>query len=286
MELYEFDHTGTDSVLTLDAERLAELTGWDLNRVYGLVGPGTVGTATVHPDDMHTWGDVFPDAANTEGQHGLFIKPDSHSAGYEIDDIAGSDVAWFADSIARVFEHWGDDKAGEILARYGRLHGLAVEIHTMTGMTHGDWLDVITVNPIGEENWILPVMRQYWEGEIYGYTVELDGPLRGQRSTDSVWGFIGDATVIDAIGEHLTNTLETFSTTVVATRQPTPYENGFALGKRQASLDYNRGKAAPGAVSVPAEYLSGTPCGVDGFGQSANDYARGYHDGWKSISGH
>ncbi|QNJ57166.1 hypothetical protein L3Y21_gp100 [Gordonia phage Rabbitrun] len=69
---------------------------------------------------------------------------------------------------------------------------------------------------------------------------------------------------------------------------PTPYEKGFALGKKNGSLDHNRGKPAPHAASVPTEYLSNTPRGKasDGWSHEAHDYVSGFHDGWKSISGH
>ncbi|UDL15348.1 hypothetical protein SEA_KUDEFRE_131 [Gordonia phage Kudefre] len=66
----------------------------------------------------------------------------------------------------------------------------------------------------------------------------------------------------------------------------TPYDKGFALGKKNGALEWNKGKPAPGAVSVPSEYTGTTPRGKawDGWSHEAHDYASGYQDGWKSAN--
>lgn len=63
------------------------------------------------------------------------------------------------------------------------------------------------------------------------------------------------------------------------------HTDGYKLGASNAALDHNRGKPAPGAVSIPSKYLGTTERGKtwDGWTVEANEYVQGYQDGWNSV---
>lgn len=157
-----------DASTELSAVDVSALTGLDVNRVMGLLGPTDVATVRV----SHDYDTERPWNWESAPDRGAVI-PDPRGEWLVEPALAHDAPEWIEPALVHygmdVNSRYGwDDAAVNLFTRYARLHGYVVDLHTLPGQSQGDWLTVLSVRPSGTDYTGVEPWAEYWnEGGFY-----------------------------------------------------------------------------------------------------------------------
>lgn len=206
----------------LTPEQVAEVSGWDLERVRGMLGPETGIRAgytydadAASPEDFE-----WPDGDNTAryslsndwtfGHYeGVYFPEELAEAFRRIDDTISYSCEWDEDrrnarSDVRAFY------------RYARLLGYEVRHVTLTGVCQGDWADMLFIAPVGDDtSGQVETWRTYFAQEVYYVTVE----SYEHSFDDAVGGVYGDDAAHGELRDMVRRALEEISEEIIETKK-------------------------------------------------------------------